>query len=229
MPSSDDAEFTQVGPDREPADNASDAGTPAPGMILKDGASDETPVGQLVASNPSDPEKPTDDGPVAGWTVEGLSKDKYAVPRALDVVPLETWTHKDLPCVLFSVTRYFIRGYGTRPQEEHEYEEKETTYIGMVYCPAVETPNAAYSGVRPHQSDCEDWFQTAAADDVKKPGLFCDTLVEAVRAKTCRIASGLRSHGEEYVCECGWTRTNEKWPHDDGCPAAGDEWLPADA
>lgn len=185
----------------------------------------------LVALNPSDPEKPTDDeGPVAGWTVEGRSEDRFAVPRALDVVPLETWTHRDLPCVLFSVTRYFIRGYDTRPREEREYEEKETAYLGQVYCPAVETPNAAYSGVRPSQSgECGDWFSTATADDLRKPSRGYGTLAEAVRAKTCRLASGLRRHGEENVCECGWTRTNDKWPHDDGCLADSDEWLPREA
>lgn len=191
----------------------------------------ETLLSELFDANPSDPEKPDEDNdaPVAGWTVEGYDDSKYMVPRALDVVPLETWTRSDLPCVLLGVTRYFIRGYGTRDRKEWEYEEQYTTYVGMVYCPPVETPNAAYSGVRPTQSDGGDWFQTGASDDVSKPAAAgVETLAEAVRVHTDRLADGLSGHAKEHVCECGWTRTNDRWSHDEDCPVAADDWRPAD-
>lgn len=185
----------------------------------------------LFTSTPSDPENPPedDDGAVAGWTVEGRSNDKHAVPTALDYVPLDTWMHEELPCVLLAVTRYFIGGSGTRDRDEWTYEERETTYVGRVYCPPVETPNAGYSSVRPTQTGDGDWFQTGVADDCKKPRAPAESLPEAVRIQTDRLASGLRSHAEESVCECGWTRTNDKWPHDDGCPATDEaEWLPVE-
>jgi len=185
----------------------------------------------VFTSNPSDPEDPPEDHdhPVAGWTVEGRSNDRFAVPTALDYVPLDSWTKRDLPCVLFAVTRYFIRGYGTSRHGEREYEERETTYLGMVYCPPVETPLGGYYGVRPTQSKDGDWFHTGAADDAKKPGIRCETLAEAVRARTNTLARGLRGHAEETVCECGWKPTNDKFGHDDGCPGGNkDEWLPVE-
>ncbi len=194
-------------------------------------ASTPRPVAERFESNPNDPEKAEEghDGAVAGWTVEGRSNDQYAVPTALDFVPLDSWTHRDLPCVLLAVTRYYIGGYATRSRENWEYEERETNYVGMVYCPPVETPLGGYSGVRPVQSEGGDWFQTGAADDVRKPGTGHDTLAEAVRSKTNILASGLRGHAEETVCECGWKPTNDKCGHDNGCPAEDEgEWLPVE-
>lgn len=191
----------------------------------------DRPLADAFASNPSDPEDPSeDDGAVAGWTVAGRSNDQYAVPTALDYAPLDSWTHRGgLPCVLLAVTRYFIDGYATRSREEWEYEERETSYVGMVYCPVVETPLGGYSGVRPTQSEDGDWFQTGAADDLRSPGVGYDTLAEAVRSKTNTLARGLRGHAEETVCECGWKPTNSKVGHDDGCPAEDeDEWLPVE-
>lgn len=191
---------------------------------------DEIPAAKLFDANPSDPENPPEDhdGPVAGWTREGRSNDRFAVPTALDFVPLDSWTHRGgLPCVLLAVTRYFIRGYATRDRDEWEYEEEETNYVGMVYCPQVETPYGAYSGIRTVRKGDSDWFQTGAADDLKKPGIGVDTLAEAVRSKTNTLARGLRGHAEESVCECGWKPTNSKRGHDDGCPAENDAaWLP---
>lgn len=162
---------------------------------------------------------------VTGWTIEGRSNDEYAVPTALDYVPLDSWEHRDLPCVLLAVTRYFIRGYSTRSREEWEYEEKETTYLGMVYCPPVETPLGGYSGVHPTQTEDGDWFQTGAADDLKKAKYPHKTLAEAVKSRTNTLASGLRGHGEETVCECGWKATNSKRGHDEGCPVEKKESL----
>ncbi|WP_382196170.1 hypothetical protein [Halorussus sp. GCM10023401] len=134
--------------------------------------------------------------------------------------------YRDLPCVLLAVTRYFIGGYATRPHEEWEYEEMETTYLGMVYAPPVETPLGGYSGVSPTQTEDGDWFQTGAADDLKKPKYPSETLAEAVKSRTNTLAGGLRSHAEESVCECGWLRTNSKRGHDEGCPAESGDWLP---
>jgi hypothetical protein len=198
--------------------------------MSKASTADRPRLGALFDVNPSDPETPTeDDGPVRGWTIEGRSNDRYAVPTALDFVPLDTWSHDGLPCVLLAVTRYYVGGYATRRREEWEYEERETTYVGLVYCPPVETPNAAYSGVRPTRKDGGDWFQTGAADDLRKPRSRFDTLAEAVRYQTQKLASGLVSHAEETVCECGWKRTNDKFGHDDGCPAEPEAaWLPGD-
>ncbi len=65
------------------------------------------------------------------------------------------------------------------------------------------------------------------ADDLQNPGVGVDTLAEAVQSKTNTLARGLRGHAEETVCTCGWKPTNDRFSHDDGCPAE-DEWLPVE-
>lgn len=165
--------------------------------------------------------------PMGGWSVVGYDDSRFRVPRLLDVRPLEQWDVRNLHCVLLELDRYFVRGYSTRSRGDWEFEHQYTLYHGGVCCPPVDSPHAAYSGVSPQHEDGSDWFWTGAADDMKKPGIGYDTLADAVRAQTSKLARGLRRHAKDELCECEEDDQTLSGIHADYCPVAADDWLTA--
>lgn len=142
-----------------------------------------------------------------GWIEEGY--DSYGVPRRLDVHIVDEWMTDpsgDTPglrCVLLAVTRFFARG-ASNPCRETVVEEQETVYKGGVHVPELDAVLGGYGGIRPSRLEdgsawTADWTWTTAADDIQTPGIGYDTLPEAVREKTNRLARRIASHHAEEI------------------------------
>lgn len=129
----------------------------------------------------------SEDGPLRGYEVRPDGQPSTVV----DVVIERDWEASGRRCILLRATEYYERGRHTRG--EPAYGEQETTMVGCVHAPDLESFPAGYGGT--YVTDCypeDGWYRWTGQHWQNNPTRGESMHDMGVR-KTERLAQGIAS------------------------------------